>query len=518
MGLDNPFTPEQAFDAARAAQHNTDAPPAWESLVPFGTNALPPFPLDALPSWLRAFAEAVTEQCETPPDLAGVLVLSVVAAAIAGKVQVCPSPGWFEPLNLFCIVALPPASRKSAVFKLVTKPLHEYERAENERLKPEIAQKESERRILKTRLDAAETSAAKSKTQDSRNESEAEAQHLAEELAALKVPGLLRLFTDDCTLERLAGLMSEQQGRMAVLSAEGGLFGTLAGRYSEKGANIDAVLKGHAGDALRVDRVGRPPEYVDNPTLTLGLAVQPNVLEGLASVPTFRGRGLLARFLYSLPASNIGFRPNDNPPVPPLVTAAYSSGMEKLLRLEMPTDQDDAPQPLTLLLDPNASPQFRNFRCILESEMQPGNGLHDIDDWAGKMAGAVARLAGVLHMAEHGETCRSVSSATLAPAVTLGKYFMQHALAAFDKMGADPEIEDARHVVKWIERTRAAQFTQREAHNALQGRFKRAEPLQRALAILTERHYLRTMQAEPKSGAGRKPGAFYEVNPALQNI
>jgi replicative DNA helicase len=518
MGINIVFTPEQAFDAARAAQQNVDAPTAWEPIVPFGKNELMPFPLTAVPSWLHSFAEAVTAQCETPPDLVGVLLLAVVATAVAGKAQICPSPGWFEPLNLFCIVALPPASRKSAVFKLVTKPLHEYQRAENERLKPIIAHVESERRILKARLDAAEQSAAKTKTQDARNEGEAQAAHLAEQLAALKVPALLRLFTDDCTPERLVGLMNEHQGRMAVLSAEGGLFGTLAGRYNEKSTNIDAVLKGHAGDALYVDRVSRPPEYVENPALTLGLAVQPNILEGLASVPGFRGRGLLARFLYSLPASNIGFRPNKNPPIPPIVEAGYSNGMSRLLNMEVPTNQDDEPQPLTLMLEPDAAACFLSFRCAIEQDMRPGECLDEIDDWAGKMAGAVIRIAGLLHLVEHGDTCQTVSISTLTPAIALGKYFMQHTLAAFDLMGADPEIEDARYILRWIERTHPGQFTQRDAHNALQGRFKRVDALERALRILAERHYVRPVDNQERGGPGRKPSAAYDVNPALHNL
>jgi len=144
--------------------------------------------------------------------------------------------------------------------------------------------------------------------------------------------------------------------------------------------------------------------------------------------------------------------------------------------------------------------------------------LHDLPDWGRKMAGAVARLAGILHLAEQGETNCTVSLTTLGNAVKLAKYFMQHALLAFELMGADPEIEDARLVLKWIERTRPTQFTQRAAHNALQGRFKRVEPLQRALTILTERHYLRLVETEQRAGPGRKPSTTYEVHPVLHNI
>jgi hypothetical protein len=46
-------------------------------------------------------------------------------------------------------------------------------------------------------------------------------------------------------------------GRMAIISAEGGLFDILAGRYSNGVPALDVWLKGHAGDPLRIDRKGR---------------------------------------------------------------------------------------------------------------------------------------------------------------------------------------------------------------------------------------------------------------------
>lgn len=80
------------------------------------------------------------------------------------------------------------------------------------------------------------------------------------------------------------------------------------GRHSGGAANLEVFLKGHAGDLLRVDRKGRPAEHVEHPALTLGLAVQPDVLRDIARMPGFRGRGLLARILYALPTSTVGRR------------------------------------------------------------------------------------------------------------------------------------------------------------------------------------------------------------------
>lgn len=67
---------------------------------------------------------------------------------------------------------------------------------------------------------------------------------------------------------------------------------------------------------LRVDRKGRPPEYIPRPALTLGLCVQPEVLRDIAALPGFRGRGLLARILYSVPADLVGRRKIGEPAYP----------------------------------------------------------------------------------------------------------------------------------------------------------------------------------------------------------
>jgi hypothetical protein len=68
------------------------------------------------------------------------------------------------------------------------------------------------------------------------------------------VPALPRLVADDVTPEAAASLLAEQGGRLAVLSAEGGIFATMAGRYSGGVPSLEVFLKGHAGDLLRVDR------------------------------------------------------------------------------------------------------------------------------------------------------------------------------------------------------------------------------------------------------------------------
>ena len=60
------------------------------------------------------FVQAVATATQTPPDLAGMLVLGAVAAAVGGKLEIEGSPGYAEPLNLFLVIAIPPGNRNRA--------------------------------------------------------------------------------------------------------------------------------------------------------------------------------------------------------------------------------------------------------------------------------------------------------------------------------------------------------------------------------------------------------------------
>jgi replicative DNA helicase len=275
----------------------------WSPPAPLRVaDEVPAFPVEVLPSWLGEYVSAVATATQTPPDLAGMLALAVLATVAAGAVEVQPRPGWREPLCLFVAIGMDAGTRKSAVFTAMTRPVADFERDQAAAALPGITETATLRRIADQAAAHAEVAAGKVPASQ-QEEARADAIARAAEAANLVVPPVPRWLVDDATPEALAGLLATH-GRIALLSPEGDVFDQMAGRYNQNaGPNLGVYLKGHAGDLLKVDRRGRAPEYVERPCLTIGLTVQPEVLQGLASRPGFRGRGLLARFLYSLPAS-----------------------------------------------------------------------------------------------------------------------------------------------------------------------------------------------------------------------
>jgi replicative DNA helicase len=490
----------------------------WAPPVPFGaTGGTPAFPVEVLPGWLGDYVSAVATATQTPPDLAGMLALAVLATVAAGAVEVEARSGWREPLCLFVAIGMDAGARKSSVFTALTRPVAEFERQQAAATLPAITETITLRRIADQAAAHAEAAASKAPT-DLQEERQAEAIARAAEAANLIVPPVPRWLVDDATPEALAGLLATY-GRIALLSPEGDVFDQMAGRYNQQaGPNLGVYLKGHAGDLLKVDRRGRPPEYVERPCLTIGLAVQPEVLRGLAGRPGFGGRGLLARFLYSLPQSLVGRRDPGAPPVPQTMADRYAVELQALAAsLTIPASDDG---PAMVALDKEASELLLGFERDLEPRLAAGSGdLAHLAGWAAKLAGATCRLAALLHLASHLRDgwAQPIGTDSFAGAIRLADYLIDHAQAVFDLMGADQRLDDARWLLDWITRTNRTQFSRRDAHRAApRGRFAKATDLEPALRLLEEHGYLRRVDPAPSQdprGRGRPASPRFLVNP-----
>ena len=403
---------------------------------------------------------------------------------------------WREPVNLYTVTALPPGARKSAVFAEMTMPVIDTEPAlvDGTHAARSSKPRRSARSPAKTRTRPLRRPRASGTRTSGRTLADAIAQaKLAE---AVTVPVMPQLVADDITAEAATSLLAEQDGRLAVLSAEGGIFATLAGRYSSGVPNFEVFLKGHSGDMLRVNRKGRPPEYVRRPALTLGLCVQPEVLRDIAELPGFRGRGLLARILYSMPPDLVGHRQIGEAGIPEDVRGTYAANVQALVRsLAEWTD------PAVLTLTPAAAAVLLDAEKTIEPRLELDTGdLAGIRDWAAKQIGATARIAGLLHLGTHLRDGwgRAIDASTMAAALDIGGYYTEHALAAFDHMGTDPVIETARVVLRWIEREQPERFTRREAHMGLsRSRFPKVTDLDAPLGLLEDHGYIRR-EPEPE--------------------
>jgi hypothetical protein len=501
--------------AARAAINGGSGEQAeddWQNPISLDMPLLPTVPSDTFPPAIGEMIDAVAAETETPRELAVGIALGTLAAACQGKVVVRVKPGYIEPLNLWPIAPLHSGARKTAVLRQMTRPLTQWEAEQVKATRAEIAAAMSERETALAQIQSMRTRAAR--LQPGSTEYAVAASEIANlEVALKEVPRAPRLWGQDVTPEKLGVLMADHDERMAIISDEGGIFEIMGGRYSRGIPNLDLFLQAHAGAPHRVDRGSRPPVLMQHPALTMVLSPQPEVLHGLAAQPGFRGRGLLARFIYLLANSTLGYRNGNGPAVPERVSIAYEACIWRLLEIKAPQDG-----PLVIELSDAARAEWREYFGAIERKMRPDGGFEHMQDWAGKLPGLAARIAGLLHCAEHSSdvepTASKLSLDTMTRALEFACVCEDHALAAYDLMGADVALRGARKLWGWIDRQRKTEFTFRDAFQALRrsADFPKADDLEPAFAVLVERAYIAPKQTAPRPG---RPTRLYEVNPAL---
>jgi replicative DNA helicase len=294
---------------------------------------------------------------------------------------------------------------------------------------------------------------------------------------------------------------------LAILSAEGGIFDIIAGRYS-KAVNLDLWLKAHSGDPLKVDRKGRPPEYIRRPTLTLGLMIQPAVLSTIAANREFRGRGFLARILYSYPVSKVGHRRIGAQPVTDEIRHTYCTAVSDLAAGLAGRVGD----PAILTLTPTAQTAIKTIEEAVEPTLAGDGELASLADWGAKCVGAVARIAGILHLAEHGAEDgpqEAVNAQTALAAQRIGAYFKACAITAFAEMGTDQATTDAVYLLSRVRHLSQSEVSERDLQRAGK-RFKTKAELRPVLDRLVEHGYLTLIQVEESTG-GRPASPRYKV-------
>lgn len=481
----------------------------WPDPILPGQVPVPEIPVDVLPSWVRDMANAVAESTQTPPAMAVMLSLSVLATCLHRRFEVAPwgeDDDYTEPLSLWTLTTQPSGSRKTAVIGALAGPLVYWEKLERDRLRSEIASTKSARLVAQKRIDQLTKDAVKAENDTAREQFRKQIQEEEENMPPeARAP---RLFTGDVTPERLQALLVEQNERMSVLCDEAGIFQIMAGMYSGGNANLDVFLQGHAGAPMRVDRADRCA-HIDRPALTFGLALQPGVLADVASGRRFRDTGLLARFLFCIPESNVGKRDvRRRWSIPIFVKQEYERRLHGLL--DGRAQASDKARVLALT-DP-AREVWLDFAEEIERQQGERGELESIADWSSKLPGAAARIAALLELADVGVTAESVSLESTEKALKLCRLLIPHAQAAFGLLGTDATDAAAKAVVKWARDSGRVSFSKSECQKANEGRFSPVSKLDKAIERLEQGDAVKVTKVPNK---GARPTIMIHMNPKL---
>lgn len=473
----------------------TDAVEPWPAAVPLqGQRECPSFPVNVLPDWMAAQARQVGQEMQYGPDLPAQLAITAVSLCTSGRVSVRVDGPWVEGTNIYTVTAMNASAGKSPAVKYMLGPITKFEIDLIERSAALVEDREIERRVLEKERDDAV-----------RGANGTLAKSVGDELRKIPPIAPPRLVAEDVTPEKLAMLMADQGGRMALISTEGGLFQIMAGRYSD-GSNLDIFLQSWSGDDISQDRVGRESLVIRNARLTIGLTVQPSVIAALGDNGEFMGRGLAARFMYSIPHNTVGERDKRRRSTwDDSIAATYADHLGRIARRFI--KGDCTPQ---LTLSDEAHGVFVDWQQGHEDRMGYNGDLEYLAEWVSKMHSSVCRLAAVIHVAERDFDTPNgleIEVDTMLRAMVVGDYWVAHAMIAGDLWGADPEIGKATRLLAWAEKRRSEHgddFSIRDAMRGLRKLFPKAESCIPALQILIESGWLRT--ESPMADWGRSRG------------
>ena len=91
----------------------------------------------------------------------------------------------------------------------------------------------------------------------------------------------------------------------------------------------------------------------------------------------------------------------------------------------------------------------------------------DFEAFGEKLAGYSVRLAGALHLLNNNIPHEhKIDATTMEAGIGLAEFFAQHAIIAFDKSHLQG-IKYAKKILRWMERHRMAQFTERDAQRGV---------------------------------------------------
>jgi hypothetical protein len=481
----------------------------WNPPIPLEEEVhLYPWPDNVYPEPFNAFIHELSRSTETPIELSAALILAMVATAVQTSFQVQIKEDYYEPLCLWVLPILPPGERKSRVYTEISLPLKEWELEQKKLMEPIIQSAASKNKTMEVRLKELRNKAAKV---EGSNFSAIQQQIESLEKEMTPIPSHPRIWTGDITPEHLGTLMALNQECASVLNDEGGIFSILAGLYSDGNPNIDLVLQGHAASPVRVDRGSRESVVLNRPVLTIGITVQPQTIKEICSNKTFRGRGLLGRFLYVMPKSKIGLRTLEEPPISQEVVIQYRQIVKTLLNLRQTKDKQ---QLRNLKLSVEAYQKWKEYAKLIEKLMGEEIGkLTHMTDWAGKLAGAIGRIAGLIHCmryANDNPVDHEISFTDMHAAVKIGHCLTSHAIAVFDLLHQDGVVPIGRQLLNWIKYEKRTQFKFRDLQRKFR-RFKKNE-LEPVLTLLKEHEILQEWEYKPDNG---RPSRLFEVNPLI---
>jgi replicative DNA helicase len=475
------------------------------------------FPVDVLPIPFADMVVSVAGNKQVPMTLPALMGMAAVSAIAAPRLAIECEPGWVEPLNTYSAVAMAYGAGKSPATKDVIREVRRLHRLVRANHADEIEHRRKDLgesvAILKERK------TAKDASDEDKAQAASEIRELSAKLKELdeQIPPRI-LMPADITPESLARDMSTNGEHGAIIDSEGTFFAILSGRYSGGVPNLDAVLKAYDGDYVEVSRITRSQNDMTRAVLTLGLAVQPQVLADAAASRAMVELGFLARFYLAVPENVVGYRARRGTAYEPEVLDAWDAVVRRVAAFPVADPQLPDNQFPRLRLSSAAREALFDYRAWIEPRLRPDGELGDLPGWGSKHPTRAIRTAGLLHLIQGLGPDVPVGVETMNTAIAIGKWAIPHAIAVFGMDAETPQAEDenALALLQWIHGRRMESVKIREiARSCRQAWVKKGATTAVIAAVdrLAEAGWLRPVETTDKAG---RATTIFECHPKLR--
>lgn len=465
-----------------------------------------------VPPVLASLARTVDSYLQIPADAPALMGIAVLSTASLGRFVIRePKSGWTQPPIVRTLTLLPSGERKSDTVRITTQPLKVIERRNFTAHFDSLQVAEGEREKLELSVEEVR---AKLKKDSANTDLRAELDGLRKQLAELPDPAANppQLTINDSTPEALVQALHDNNECIGMLVAEDNLFAQIAGMYSGT-PNLGIYLSSYDEEEYIVNRVGKGVRALWNPALSIGMLVQPHVVEGAANIPGARSSGLLGRWIFATPKSRMGHRQIETPALDTDAVAAWGDTIRHIL--EMPVRPENMP---VVQVGEEARLILNSFRAWIEplQEEIVGRYAH-MTDWTGKIAGTVLRLSGIYHVAAGRSVDEPISAETMTLAVTLARWACKHAEYVHRVWRTTAAVPGVEWILKWLRLRTADTFTRRDLTRSGCSRqdWYSAEAVDEALAELHRARWIASISDVDAAGRRKATGKFI-VHPILR--
>ena len=390
-----------------------------------------PFPVDRMPSILRAFCLEMSEVEQAPLEMCATSLISAVSFAIGKKIEIYEKKEKFHYPSFFFMILAESGERKSSVmeksFEAITaqkeanKTSYQKKRWIYE-AKKETFEKEQKELLAKIK---------KEKNPEFKNKLYEEIARRRKELEKAK-PKYFRNYTSDFTAPALLKGIEEFDGHYAINTPDGGNvldYMQGKGHGTDGTLNDSVILKATWGDDLNMERIGKGLERdqldVKKPALSVCIAVQPERSREFWANSGLEGGGMLARILPVVCKTRIGTRFEDENR--PEIT--YTESLKSLL-IQKTREILTSNEHHKIRLDSDARVARIRFSNEMETKMGKGKPYEDVSKLVSKITTQAVRMAGFL---AYSSVRFSDQGLKTSPPITISK----------------KDWEDAEAIIRW---------------------------------------------------------------------